>query len=238
MISAVFSSMDREKNLIKSLNSWIDNSTIKEFILVDWSSKKNLYDNTEMQRLLEKYPGKITCIRVVDEKNFSLSMSYNLGFKYTKSEYPVLLKLDSDYQNIDSSWMYNLKIKDNQLDNYCIRGHWKFSPSMSGFLLINKTDFPFYNEHLQGWGYDDDDLFVQLKSKNLKVIIFSNIHNYIEHLDHSEYDRTMNYSIKNKLDSKKQNQELCGLYQTNRYFATYKKIYYTNNYIELKREIL
>lgn len=234
MISAVFSSMDREKNLIESLNSWIDNSLIKEFILVDWSSKEPLYYNREIQNLLEKYSNKIICIRVVDEKNFSLSMSYNLGFNYTKSEYPILLKLDSDYKSIDSSWMYHLKIKNNQLDNYCIRGHWKFALSMSGFLLINKKDFPFYNEHLQGWGYDDDDLFTQLK--NVNIVIFSTINSYIKHIEHSDHERTVNYVIKNKFQSQQQNKELCNLTNKNRYFATYKEILRTPNYIELKRE--
>lgn len=235
MISSIFSCMDRENNLIRSLKSWTNTKLINEFVVVDWSSKKPIIENKDIKEII-KEDKRIKVIRVLDENYFSLPMSYNLAFKYTDKKIPLLLKLDADYVNIDDSWINNLQIENNKLKNYCIRGHWKFTPSMSGFLLINKIDFPFYNEHLQGWGYDDDDLFIQLQSK-IDIIIFSNIDKYVKHLDHNDNDRTVNYIIKNKLDSKKKNKELCGVIRNKRYFSIYKELTNSNNYIEVKREM-
>lgn len=231
MISAIYSCMDREDNLIESLSSWIDIPYITEFIVVDWSSKIPLKNNSKIEFWLDK--NRIKLYRVNDEHFFSLSKSYNLGF--TKTNNNIVLKLDSDYKNINNNWFNYLVFDEKtQLKNYFIVGDWLFSQGLTGFLLVNKTDFMFYNENFTGWGYDDTDLYnrIQEHHKDLKKVIFFDIQNYITHMPHTDFDRTMNYMIKDKMKSEQDNKNLIN---TKFNISKYNITYQTTNYAELTR---
>jgi len=225
MISIVYACMDREKNLLESLDSWIDKTDkINEIIIIDWSSKMPLINNAKIQTHLNTK--KIRLIRVENQNYFSMSRSYNLGFNLSSNK--IILKLDADYKNLNCSWINHLAINDNnELDKYFVVGHYKFSESLSGFFLVNKKDFVHYNENFQGWGYDDTDIYNRIQEKDILKVIFFNIKSYVQHLDHTDEDRTSNFLIKDKRESEKQNKLL-----SNSEFSItkYKKIFDINNY--------
>lgn len=230
--------MNREKNLISSLESWIGvHKYITEIIVVDWSSNIPLIENREISNLVSN--NKIKILRVDNEQYFSLPMSYNLAYDYTFESNKIILKLDSDYKLINNKWLDYLVLSEknnNELDNYFIVGNYKFSKSLTGFLLVNKKDFIYYNENFEGWGYDDQDLYLKIQENHLSLdkVIFFDIKNYIQHLDHTELDRIQNYIIKNKDASRIRNKELANL--TNpRKFTTYQIIEQEDNYIKLIR---
>lgn len=234
MISAVFSCMDRESNLIESIDSWMNIPSITEIIVVDWSSKKPLRDNNHIQQWLDK--NTIKLYRVNKEKVFSLSKSYNLAF--SKVTQNIVLKLDCDYKNINSSWINLLSIdsKTNELKNYFLVGNYLFSKGLTGFLLVNKKDFQFYNENFTGWGYDDLDLYdrIHKSNKHLQSIIFFDILNYVYHLSHTNEERVMNYEHKNMQQSHENNYNIRNLpFTVSKYFTTYESC----NYSELERII-
>lgn len=238
MISIIYSCMNREKNLISSLESWIGvHKYITEIIVVDWSSNIPLIENREISNLVSN--NKIKILRVDNEQYFSLPMSYNLAYDYTFESNKIILKLDSDYKLINNKWLDYLVLSEknnNELDNYFIVGNYKFSKSLTGFLLVNKKDFIYYNENFEGWGYDDQDLYLKIQENHLSLdkVIFFDIKNYIQHLDHTELDRIQNYIIKNKDASRIRNKELANL--TNpRKFTTYQIIEQEDNYIKLIR---
>lgn len=231
MISVVYSCMNREQNLIESIESWISVPNITEFIVVDWSSSSPLIHNNQIKQLSQNINLKI--LRVNKEKFFSLPRSYNLGISYVSNN--IILKLDSDYKNINHSWMNHLVITDtNELKNFFIVGDWLFAKSLNGFMLVNKKDFKMYNENLSGWGYDDNDLYNRIVASNkyLRKVIFFDITKYIYHIPHSEDDRTSNYEIKDKLVSLKNNHNIAN----NKFeIAKYETIYEEYNYVELER---
>lgn len=230
MISLVYACMNRENNLIESISSWIEEPYISEFIIVDWSSTIPLIENNYIKNLV--YEKKIKLIRVDGEKVFSLSKAYNLAFSI--ASHKIILKCDTDYKNINSSWMKHLVFDNNQLNNYFITGDYLFSKSLTGFLLINKSDFVGYNENFEGWGYDDIDLYNRIQKNNIKLkqIIFFNIKDYIHHIPHSEQSRTENYAIKNKLESLGNNKN-----KSNSHFclSKYRTILSINYYQILER---
>jgi predicted glycosyltransferase involved in capsule biosynthesis len=226
MITAVYSCMNRENNLCQSLASWINVLEITEIIIVDWSSKNPLIKNI----LLKKYLNdKIKIIRVENQQYFSLSKSYNLGISYASNN--IIIKLDSDYKNIDHSWLKYLPLNNfNLLKDCFITGHWKFGgKSLSGLLLINKKDFVGYNENIQNWGYEDFDLYTRLQPK-LQQIIFFLIKKHIEHIPHPDEERVANYIIKNTKTSLKQNKEISAQNQSLN-FAQYVTLFESPNYI-------
>lgn len=232
MISCIVSCMNRENNLVNSLNSWIDShDSINDIVVVDWSSEKKLIDNIKIKKFVEEE--KITLIRVVEEKYFSLSKSYNIAYKYTNPKNNILLKLDSDYKLINPSWIDRLYIKNNLLNNYFICGDWRFGLSLTGFLLVNKKNFCFYNENLSGWGFDDRDLYSRISNANMPIIFF-NILDYIEHIEHSDQDRVNNYEIKDKEKTLKENIKISK--ETKEIFLSeYETISSFNYYKEIRR---
>jgi hypothetical protein len=232
MISCIISCMNRQNNLLSSLNSWVESHPlIKDIVVVDWSSEKKLIENNVIKKLVDEE--KITLVRVIEEKYFSLSKSYNIAYKYTNSQNSILLKLDSDYQLTNPSWIDRIYIRNNLLNNYFICGDWRFGLSLTGFLLVNKKDFCFYNENLSGWGFDDRDLYSRISNKVMPIIFF-NILDYIKHIEHNDEDRTNNYEIKDKEKSLKQNIEISK--ETKEILLSeYETINSSNFYKEIRR---
>ena len=229
--------MDRTDRLEKMLPTWAKIEDIKDIVVVDWSSKIPIIENKNIQEILEKF-NKIKIVRVEDEKFFHICKSNNIGFKFTNKENKILLKLDVDYLNIDSSWMNYLTFREEtplRLKSYFITGSHVFYKSSSGFLLVNKKDFKNvkgYNENFtSGWGLDDYELYERIYSykKELdplfKKIIFFDIKKYVYHIPHDDELRYCNYPPEQKESIKND-----GKWE----FQKYKILNQTNNYIKIK----
>jgi hypothetical protein len=205
-ISLIVACMDREENLIQSIESWLSVKQIKEFIIIDYSSKKPIKENP----YFEKLPSNVKIFRVENEKYFNLAKAYNLATDLAENK--ILLKIDGDYKNINSSWLSSIVLNNyHELDNYFIRGSWTFSNSLSGFLLINKKDFLGYREDLIGWGYEEIDLYYRIKTYKIDIreIIWFDIKNNIEHIEHEESLRVVNYLEKDKEKTEFINRNIC-----------------------------
>jgi len=227
MISLVISAMNRTQNLCSVLESWIDQSEfITDIVVIDWSSKDRLYDNAHIKNLINNK--KINLIEVIDEKYFSLSKAYNLAYSKISKNNEYFLKLDADYVLLDNIFID--KIFDTNADKIFIRGENK--SHYTGFFGIKKSNFIYYNENFNGWGYDDLDLYDRLKKNNLQEIVLTDIQKYIYHIPHSDKDSIASYSIKNKAMSEKNNRLL-----SNRPFiiSKYETIYKTDCYEKVKR---
>ena len=216
MISAIISCMNRTDRLIVMLPTWAKMECIKDIVIVDWSSKIPIIQNENIQEILQKY-NKIKIVRVDGEKYFHLGKSNNIGFQFTNKENKILLKLDVDYININESWIDHLALEeiDNKfyLKDYFLVGSWRFAPSSSGFLLVNKSHFEEvkgYNENFSyGWGKEDHELYDRIYVSNLKKanrffekIIFFDIEKYIYHMPHSDELRYCNYPPEQKISEK------------------------------------
>lgn len=202
MFSAIFASMNREKALEVSLPSWTKINKIKDFVIVDWSSSEPLIENRIIKEQIDKY-GNIKIIRVENQEYFYRCLAWNLAFQNTNPENKILIKLDAEYCNRDSSWIDKLVLEeDGTLKNYFHCGAFSDSARASvrtfGFLLVNKKHFgEGYNENLDAiWGFEDADLYDRIANKHKISKDFSFGPNYIVHLPHTHESRLINVKHK------------------------------------------
>lgn len=214
--------MDREENLEKMLPSWTRVEQIKDFVIVDWSSKRPVIENSTIQEQIIKHKN-IKVIRVENQPYYHRCLALNLANSYTEKSNKILLKLDADYLNIDSSWLKFQSIQNEELVNYFICGDSFLNFTSTGFLFVNKRNFNEvngYNENLiPMWGYEDEDIQIRLsslkglryscfwehhqKNPEFKKIIFFDFAKYISHIDHTNETRVCNsICIKNEIYSK------------------------------------
>lgn len=204
MISAIVSCMNRLENLKVSLDSWIGCDFISEIVVVDWSSTQPITANDLTTS------NKIKIVRVENQSQFSLAKSLNVGFDFTNPHTKICCKIDCDYILTDPDLFFDI-FTSSTFDGVSLTkpifftGHWMFDPSLSGFLMLNKEHFCFYNENMNGWGYEDQDLYLRLENNGLKQIIIPALKRYIYHIPHDDSDRVCNYNIKDKRKSENQN---------------------------------
>lgn len=241
MISLIFSCMNRLENLRVSLDSWVDgHPAIGDIVVVDWSSERPIYDDDRIRSLCLN--GKIKVVRVEGEKYFSLAKSYNLAYSNTNPKNRVLLKLDADYKLVDARWLNHVHDQmlgiegisnAERLSDYFIVGSHMFSRSYTGFVLINKKHFVFYNENMEGYGHDDIEMYSRAKFKfpELREIIFFNIKDYVFHIPHSDDERVANYAEKDMKKTSLKNMEAISDFVP----STYRELSSEGNLIVLER---
>jgi len=231
--------MNRTERLEQMLPSWAKIESIKDIVVVDWSSEIPIIENENIKKILQKF-NKIKIVRVENENFFHICKSNNIGFKFTNEENKILLKLDVDYVNIDESWIDYLALKKREdgnfyLKQYLLVGGHRFYKSSSGFLLVNKKAFKSvkgYNENYSsGWGGEDNDLYEricknerELGKKFFEKIIFFDIKKYVYHIPHDDELRYCNYPPEQKLSKKNDGQWE---------FQKYKIFSQKNNYIRI-----
>jgi len=253
MISCIISVMNRTKQLEQILPTWTNIPEIKDFVIVDWSSNEPIIESPIIKN--ETYKNKnIKIIRVENEKFFYRCLAWNLASKYIDNE--IILKLDADSSNIDSSWINYLnliKLDESKnspyiLNKYFLSGSNLFSKDSSGFLLVNKKDFENvkgYNENFEAvWGYDDIDLNLRLDryllSKfqrpqisewtNSRKIIFFNIQKYISNINTSDEERVANLKGNYKISNNSIKEDIFRKASINDFIAKNKTIWTPQKY--------
>jgi hypothetical protein len=194
MFSAIFASMNRERELEICLPSWLKINKIKDCVIVDWSSKAPLIENNTIQKLINQYRN-IKIIRVENQRYFYRCLAWNLAFQNTCPDSKILIKIDADHYNLNHSWIDNLPLTDDKtLKNCFYGGNTELGHKLYGFLLVNKQHFNNgYNENIDAiWGFEDADLYDRMQKKYNIKIDKSIGSNYIFHLPHSEELRFKN----------------------------------------------
>lgn len=191
-ISIVSCCMNRNDNLLKSLETWIK-LPVDEIVIVDWSSLpavsetiKNVNDN------------RIKIIRIENEARWILTYGFNVGLRF--ASYSKIYKLDADIQvNADF-------LEKNAFDsNSFVRGFWKSAYDngdssqvyVNGSFGANKKslkEIGYYNEYIRTYGWDDSDLYERLAHQcGLKTQYLS--YHSLRHLEQEEEERTINQDV-------------------------------------------
>lgn len=231
MISVIMSCMNRLENLRISLQSWIDFELIEEIIITDWSS------SVPLSHELLPQSDKLKLIRVNNQKTFSLSRSLNVAFDFVNQDSKILCKIDTDYILTNKNIFFDI-LTPSTFDGSKLKrpifftGHWMFDESLSGFLIVNKKDFVYYNEEMYGWGFEDQDLYLRLINNGLQQIIIPGLKKYVYHIPHTEFDRLSNYEIKDKKISLKSNKAKHDVLYS-RPTRTYNKTVVSKNFITI-----
>lgn len=226
-ISVLIACKNRDKNLAQVVGSWHDIDYVKEIVLVDYCSDEKIK--------IEGFD-KLKTIRVEAEEFFNLGKAYNLAFDFCTGDF--ILKVDSDYLCIDPLWIDSF-FKNVKSQNYYIRGDYGFSRYTSGFFLIHRKYFEYFREDLNGYGYDEIDLYNRIRDihGSLKEIIFFDIDKYIYHIPHEHEQRSSSYANKDVADSEEKNRFMCELHSPHRvsrlsYFSTNDSIRYQHKNID------
>lgn len=205
--SLIIACMNREDNLATILPSWINIPYIKEIIIVDYSSKKPISQHEKIKPILDSCD-KINIIRVEGEKFFNLGKAYNLAFDHCN--YDTVIKIDSDYECINDQWL-DILFSYKDLKDIFIHADYRFSFELSGFFVVNQSNFLYFREDLNGYGYDEIDLYNRIKHENhnIKEIVWFDIENSIKHLYHNDKKRSQHYKNTSIKTTEQKNRELC-----------------------------
>ncbi len=208
--------MNREKMLLVSLQSWLVNPLVNEIIITDWSSRNDI-------SYLSKWDNRIKIIRINNKEYFHFSAALNLALKESKMD--LIMKMDTDYiLNPYYNLISDIKFHENE---FLVGDGWDYSGSninaddrfikpTNGFIYTsrkNLTSINGWNEDLEGWGYEDDDLQNRLVKNGLnpKILLLSK-REFLYHNPHENNLRIANYKIKDGNQSWARNKKISNSY--------------------------
>ena len=201
-VSIIVAAKNRTKNLYTTIKSWHELELISEIVVVDYSSETPI-NCSEF--------AKVKLIRVDGEKYFNLGKAYNLAFDFASGN--IIIKIDADYELIDGSWL-DIFLRNPQSHNYFIVSDYLFSRYTSGFFVIHRSNYCYFREDLNGYGYDEIDLHDRIIKHNPKLqkIIWFDIDKFIYHIPHDNAERVVNYKQNNHMKSEENNRNMCNIH--------------------------
>ena len=174
--------MDRDDTFKIASHSWLSVSGISEFVIVDWSSSIPI---SEVASEVLQDP-RVKLVTVKLETKWVLSWAYNLAARYVPLG-SMMLKVDCD-----TVLSADVLVHHPMEENMFYAGNWKDAATengkhLNGILYINHSYFSRVNgfdERLQTYGNDDNNLYERLNASGLTVKRFDITKMY--HLDHSD----------------------------------------------------
>jgi hypothetical protein len=189
--SLVTACKNREKNLLKVLDSWLQ-TDCKELIIVDWSCDTPLFETFHQAGIKDK---RIQIYRVQDEPRWILTHAYNVGLK--RSEGTSILKLDNDH--LITRDFFSVNALAEGLD---VRiGSWRLAKDASqayingAFFSQSKAlrDVGYFNELITTYGWDDTYLHESFFSNGAAIAYLDPA--TIQHIDQDEKSRTAQQAV-------------------------------------------
>ncbi len=149
---------NREQTLLKSLQSWLSIKSIDRIYICDWGSQSPL-----QSQIRKKWNVSHIVLYRVEEERFVLSWAYNfLIGKMDECEW--ILKVDADV-SLMPNFLNNVLLQEGTFFTGW-HGWGGNDTHLNGNLLVRKTHFESvggYNEHIQHYGFDDEDLYTRLE---------------------------------------------------------------------------
>jgi Polysaccharide pyruvyl transferase/N-terminal domain of galactosyltransferase len=170
---------DREEFLLQSIETW-KLLAIKKIVVVDWGCKNSL-------KYLETK--KIQVYRVDNAVEWNLAVCLNFGLNQCTTKY--ILKLDVDVK-IGPDFFKHHFLTGKRF----YTGNWKIARNenekhLNGTLLVKKKHLIScggYNENIQGYGFDDTDLYNRLEKLQIKKFNINN--DTLQHIPHPDSIRS------------------------------------------------
>jgi len=186
--------MNRTKNLTSYFETWINQESLDEIVIVDWSTsdKENTMENYLCS--YTNYPSSlksIILVRIEGEIDYYRTVAQNIGASF--ATYNKILKLDSD-----------ISLKENFFgvhplcQNEFYVGDWKLARddnekyTHGNIYLFTKDFFNIngYDERIRSYGWEDSDFTQRLELSGLEKK-YINI-DYTYHNPHSNLSRVCN----------------------------------------------
>lgn len=150
----------------------------------------------------DKDLNKIVTLKAAALENyFNLAESRNFGAKHGQGEYIFFMDADTILENPD--WL-DMAMKSIRSPGGAYLCGW-VNGKATGNLLVRRSDFikvDGYNELMQGWGYEDIDIYFRLDQAGLKRVGFPA---GIDNIQHGDEYRVLFYKEKNVHKSNRKN---------------------------------
>lgn len=160
-ISLVTCCKNRNKELLKTIISWLSHSNINEIVIVDWSSDTPIVDTLKKQNIRDP---RILVVRAENEPYWILSYAFNLGFRL--AQFDKILKVDSDFVIHDDFFIRNKLEKHIFIAGNC-ETQPKENSHINGFFFVHREALfavNGFNEYFSFYGWDNEDLYLRLQS--------------------------------------------------------------------------
>eukprot|EP00178_Gracilaria_changii_P018943 TRINITY_DN54_c0_g1_i4.p1 TRINITY_DN54_c0_g1~~TRINITY_DN54_c0_g1_i4.p1 ORF type:complete len:702 (+),score=135.17 TRINITY_DN54_c0_g1_i4:190-2295(+) len=185
--SIVAACANRHPMLRDALASWMHVRHASEIIIVDWSSSPPLRPVVDQVVAASNSSLPVRVIRVENEPEWVLSRSYNLAFHHASNE--IVFKVDCDYiMHRDAIAVHPLKQSQSAFyTGYYMNSRNANEMHLNGALVVSQTRFwsiGGYDERIQTYGFDDDDLYERLEASGAERLNVSFDH--FTHISHED----------------------------------------------------
>lgn len=204
-VSLVAVCMGREDTVKTTVPAWLKVKDVDEIVIVDWSS------DPPLEPTIRGIPGAdaVKVIRVNGEHSWVLSRAYNLAMNATG--YSHVIRTDCDYEvGEDFVAAHRSLVEDDvavvgdtattqsereQRDGKrYYAGNYNLARNenevhLNGAVFIRRKDFldiGGYDERIQTYGWDDEDLYNRLGDAGLQKMNIS-----YDHVSHVQHDNTV-----------------------------------------------
>lgn len=204
-VSLVAVCMGRHDTVKKTAPAWLKVKDVDEIIVVDWSS------DPPLEPVIRQIEGAeaVKVIRVNGEKDWVLSRAYNLAMRAAR--YSHVIRTDCDYQVGENFVAAHRKLMEedtaavgdtstdgldesNDGKTY-YAGNYNLARNenevhLNGAVYIKRKDFlkiGGYDERIQTYGWDDEDLYDRLGKAGLEKMNIS--YDHVSHVQHGNSGR-------------------------------------------------
>lgn len=205
-VSLVAVCMGRQDTVKKTIPAWLKVKDVNEIVVIDWSSEPPL------EPTIRAIPGAdgVKIIRVNGEQSWVLSRAYNLAMN--AAGYSHIIRTDCDYEvgedfvaahrtlmEHDTAAVGDTSTtagQDVQRDGKrYYAGNYNLARNenevhLNGAVFIRRKDFleiGGYDERIQTYGWDDEDLYNRLGDAGLQKMNIS--YDHVSHVQHDNSGR-------------------------------------------------
>lgn len=199
--------MGRHDTVKKTAPAWLKVKDVDEVIIVDWSS------DPPLEPIIREIPGgdRIKVIRVNGEPDWVLSRAYNLAVRATSFSH--VIRTDCDYEVGEEFVAAHSKLMTashsaavgdtsttGEVDpthdgKHFFAGNYNLARNenevhLNGAVFIRRKDFlqiGGYDERIQTYGWDDEDLYNRLGDAGLRKMNIS--YDHVSHVQHGNSGR-------------------------------------------------
>lgn len=176
--------------LSRALTSWLHVQHLDQIVILDWSSDPPLLPIvTEHLRAVKGKVPSVRVLRVENETDWVLSRAYNLAIHHASFE--SVFKVDCDYIVHEHTFrQHPLDSNKHFFTGYYMNSRNANEMHLNGALFVKQTLFwsvAGYDERIQTYGYDDEDLYQRLVNTGASRLNVS--YDYVSHIPHEDKHR-------------------------------------------------
>lgn len=171
-----------------------------EFVIVNYSS------TDAINEWIKPYLPRITYVEVLHKTHFNMSHAKNVSVRHATGD--IVINVDADNFTGKGYAHYINNLFQSNMHIIAV-GH--DGSNVTGRLAVNREDFielTGYDEHMQGWGFEDLDFMNRSIAYLKHPIIFVKRKEFLHTVAHDDNARNANYLNKNISETEASNRAL------------------------------